>query len=117
MNVKLPFDSKVVRYVFDLTCKIENNEICQRPTKDALLEIVDCILFLGIDSLFEALIDQIACGVNEIHEETLKMIPKKFYDRIVERIPICFLDIDFVLAHFGLDSLRKRIKPFNHNKF
>ena len=117
MEVTLPFPSKVVQFVMKAMQFFHEQRQFPNVDVDHLLDILDCLLFLGFDDFLKYLAPQIAQNLDLIPVETLYKFPSFLKKLVVMSIPACCFDPDFIIQHFGYDLLEYRIQPAFYPRF
>ncbi|OHT12796.1 hypothetical protein TRFO_17261 [Tritrichomonas foetus] len=110
MEVVLPFSSKTVQYVINAMQLYHEQKRFPNVDSTHLLECLECILFLGFDEFLYYLVPNIAQNLKSIPETTIKLFPNYLIPLVIDAIPFCLLDPDFIIKFFGLDMLFHRIK-------
>lgn len=115
MEASYPFSSEIVQYVIDaMHLYNEQNKfpdlvIFNQPN-EFFFQCLECSLYLGFDDYLKYLIPKIVENLKSIPDIILKRFPLFLIDLLIESIPISQLDPDFLIHHFGFDSIEKRFK-------
>lgn len=110
MEVSLPFPAKTVKTVFQALEQYDSIGLFPTVSLDALETVLELSLFLGFDPFLRFLAPMVAQNLQNININVIKQFPLFLQEAVVNSIPVCTLDPDFVIAHFGKDLLQQRIE-------
>ena len=109
MEVFIPFESKIVKRVFEGMEMYESLGKFPENAPEQALEILECLLYLGFDVWLEYLAPCIAQRVHLLDSKIIRQFPPFLKEGVVNMIPVSTLDPDFVVEHFGLELLVQRV--------
>ena len=109
MEVPLPFNSRIVRVVFDGLARFDTTGQFPDLSTEQSLEILECLLFLGFDKWLEYLAPTIGQNINSIDPRVINQFPLFLRPLVVNAIPVSTFDPDFILDNFGMELLIQRV--------
>ena len=107
--ISLPFSHDVVQKVFDCVEQYKQSGVYPDLIEPDFFSMLPCILELQIDSFILHLCPLIGQNITKISDRYIKMIPKKFEQKVIDNIPISVLDPDFFVDHFDVEYLCKKL--------
>ena len=110
MEISLPFPAEIVKSVFLALEQYEAVGTFPIVSPDGAKNILECTLYLGFDAYLRYLAPLIAQNIKDIDDNVIKQFPLFLREDVVNAIPASVLDPDFVIEHFGISLLQKRVE-------
>ena len=79
-------------------------------SESVVIELLDLVIFFEVDDLFTYFIPTVSSNLDKIKIDTVRKIPFRFRKMVIENIPVCKFDPDFVLQHFDIHQVVDRFK-------
>lgn len=107
--------SNIVQKIFSYVEKFDTDGQYPELNETEALEILDCVLDLGIDSLFQHIVPFVAQNLKNIPEFVLKKVPFYMISYLIDHVPLARLDPDLIIKYFGYEVLADKVQLIYQN--